>query len=175
MLHVPPDKVIGSLWERRVTKPCPCEGYEDCWVDNRAPIWSGHILVKWSLGGRQVSAYVHQIGYHIVGGASELKVGQVIRHLCGVPGCWNPGHLVAGSRSDNARDMALHGTAPRGGNNGRTKLQAFQVRAMRKSDHSHTAWANHLGVHSMTVRYARTGKNWGWLEEADRKRVRWWG
>ena len=58
-------------------------------------------------------------------------------HLCDIPACVNPGHLFLGTRKDNMADMVKKGrqsrvSRARGENNAHAKLNADQVREIRK-------------------------------------------
>jgi len=58
----------------------------------------------------------------------------VLRHTCDNPPCVNPAHLLDGTQQDNMDDMKAkgRGKAPKGENNGQSKLTNAQVIELRK-------------------------------------------
>lgn len=49
--------------------------------------------------------YVHRVVWEMVNGRAP-KPGEEVRHSCDNPPCFNPRHLLIGSRADNMRDAA---------------------------------------------------------------------
>lgn len=78
---------------------------EECWP------WTGYTSRGYGIiydckRGRPA----HRLALELATGAS-VPTTQVVRHLCGNPLCVNPGHLAAGTQSENMRDMVRHGRA----------------------------------------------------------------
>src|SRR3546814_364412 len=72
------------------------------------------------------NVYAHRLAYVQAHRLSLGDIdGQVFMHRCDNPRCFNPDHLLLGSREDNMLDMALKGRAPH------TKLSKEQVAEMR--------------------------------------------
>ena len=89
---------------------------------------------NWGYGQVRVSGE-SQRRVHVV--VCELWHGQrpegmEAAHSCGRPICWAGEHLRWATRAENAADMVLHGTAPRGERNGFAKLTADEVREIRR-------------------------------------------
>jgi HNH endonuclease len=57
--------------------------------------------------GRRFSFAVHRLSYEHYKG--EIPAGQVIRHSCDRPPCFNPAHLLAGTQQENMADMVARG------------------------------------------------------------------
>lgn len=86
----------------------------------------------------------------------------VVRHICHNPACVNPVHLRAGTPKDNAMDrvFANRGADLRGENNGRAKLTAEQVLAIRSSDKSCADLGREFGVSKVMASRIRRGLAW---------------
>lgn len=90
-------------------------------------------------------------------------------HSCGNGhlACVNQKHLRWATPTENAADRVLHGTAPRGRNNGHCKLHEADVRRVREmiqAGHGNGHIAATFGVTDGTIRAIRSGRNWGWLK-----------
>jgi len=66
--------------------------------------------------------------------------------------------------SANNRDKITHGTIARGAAHGMARLTEDVVRMIRKSEKSDCELGRQLGVSSGTVRHARTGLTWKWVD-----------
>lgn len=99
----------------------------DCWEWNGGKGSSGHGRFK--LNSRLYSP--HRISFELFNGniANDLMVC----HRCNNPGCVNPRHLYAGTRSQNTQDTISAGTwnKPQGRQFKPTKLDAGQVTDIR--------------------------------------------
>lgn len=89
--------------------------------------------------------------------------------ICHTPACVNPAHLRWATRSENMADAALDGTwhAPpvaKGARNGKTKLTAEQVRAIRADARAHQHIAQDFGVCRATVTDIKGRRRWAWLD-----------
>ena len=90
-------------------------------------------------------------------------------HSCGKGhlACVNQKHLRWATPTENAADKVLHGTAPRGRNNGHCKLHEADVRKVRgmiSAGHTNKQIAKMFSVTDGAIRAIRTRRNWWWLE-----------
>jgi hypothetical protein len=102
---------------------------------------------------------------HLIGLA--LATDDVVCHTCDTPRCVNPAHFFRGDDAANVADMVRKGRQPRGDTNGRARLTADDVRAMRATYTGRygevTALARHHGVNVTTITDALRGRSWGSL------------
>lgn len=105
--------------------------------------------------GPRRRTHAHRFSYEAFRG----KPGEVIRHVCDVPECVNPDHLVPGSHHDNVQDRVLRGRSTHGEQHHAAKLTAKDVLAIRAGG-STREWMERLGVSSATIQRARNGKKW---------------
>ena len=102
----------GSRWqtqalEQRFQSRVQQSGAEECWK------WLGYkdqrgYGIIYDAYGKPVKA--HRYAWELEN-QRKIPSGQVMRHLCGVPGCVNPRHLRPGTQRENAQDMVKHGRA----------------------------------------------------------------
>ncbi len=117
---------------------------DGCWVWNWAVHPKGYASVK--INGRTYKA--HRLAYELAKG--PIPDGQIIRHLCGNPSCLNPEHLLAGTQTENSRDMV------EAGNQVHQKLMpsdAIEIRRIfAEGDISRAEIARQYGVTSGAIR-----------------------
>ena len=93
-----------------------------------------------------------------------IPEGIVVRHAtCSNPGCVNPDHLAVGTQQDNMDDRDGAGNTPEGTRNGRSKLRADDVRAIRRlSDDglSYREIARRYEMHHTTIGDIAKGELW---------------
>lgn len=82
------------------------------------------------------------------------------RHTCDRPPCVLDEHLVEGTHAQNIAERNARGRTARGFRNGRAKLRAHQVAAIRRSAAGLRAAARKYGLHHTTVRDIRAGVLW---------------
>jgi hypothetical protein len=86
-------------------------------------------------------------------------------------------NLRWGTRAENAKDRALHGTAIRGEESPNSKLSDRDVREILRSPESHAEVASVYGVSAELVGMIRNGKAWSHLDRSQvayRKRQATW-
>jgi hypothetical protein len=86
-----------TFWTTRVEIKTPAE----CWMflGSRAGAGYGYV-------GRD-REYAHRFAYRAAYG--EIPEGKQVLHWCDMPGCCNPFHLHAGTRSDNMQEAVARG------------------------------------------------------------------
>lgn len=109
---------------------------------------------------------VHRYSYELHNG--PIPPGMVVMHSCDVGKCVNPAHLSLGTNSDNMQDMIAKGRqariAPRGTDNGKSKLTPAKVRDIRKSSETNAALAEKWGLSPNTIRGVRIGRTWAHIK-----------
>jgi len=135
---------------------------EGCWL------WKGgrshgYGVLFWQ--GRNCRA--HRLAVEAANGS--IPEGAHILHRCDTPLCVNPAHLFAGSHLDNMRDMFSKGRRrpPTGERNGRAKLTADMVQAIRAATGLQREIGARFGVSQPTVRHIKHGNTWRHLPAAD--------
>lgn len=107
-----------------------------------------------------------QRGAHVVAAiAAGMRVepGQVVMHSCDNPLCVNPAHLRVGTTAENMADKVAKGRQAKGARNGRAKLSAEQVAAIRASKApgvTNRELGRRFGVTAEMIGYILRGKNW---------------
>jgi hypothetical protein len=133
------------------------ENANECWIWSLAPAANGYGIANFN-AGRRGGMYAHRFSFIAFKG--EIPAGLLLRHTCDVRNCVNPDHLVAGTWSDNARDMSEKGRQPR------TRLSPADVIRMRQMYPEHT-----IREIAAAFRYSTTAvhrilhkKSWIYLE-----------
>ncbi len=105
-------------------------------------------------------AYAHRVAYEKYVG--PIPNGMHVLHRCDVPCCVNPKHLFLGTQADNNRDRDLKGrqVAPRGTNNGMSKLTDETVRQILASPLSSLRLSPLIGINSSSIRKIRRREAW---------------
>jgi hypothetical protein len=89
---------------------------------------------------------------------------ELICHTCDVPRCVNPAHLYRGDDATNTADKVCRGRQPRGERNGRAKLTAADVWAIRAASTGRhgelTLLARQYGVDRRTITDVIRGRSW---------------
>jgi len=100
--------------------------------------------------------------------AYTLWVGPVpdgcyVLHTCDNPACVNPGHLWAGTQTDNMRDAAAKKRTCIGERNGMARLTTDDVRGIKtklRAGATLTAVAAEFGVSISLISLIRKGRRW---------------
>jgi hypothetical protein len=128
--------------------------------------WTGSLATagygRVNLGGRR-RILAHRLSYELHVG--PVPAGLFVRHHCDNRSCVNPAHLFLGTNQDNMDDMWAKGRGPdpRGERNGRAKVTAVQVaaiRARRAAGESSAALAAEFGVTRSAVWQIVRGRSW---------------
>lgn len=149
-------------WHERY-EPDPNSG---CWL------WLGSIN-RSGYGMLNVKGwpFIASRAFHVLH-IGPIPEGHEVCHRCDTPCCVNPGHLFAGTKSDNQRDAVRKGRnrQPRGENNTFAVLTEKQVLQIYSDTRHQRLIAADFNVHRTTVNLVQSGKKWGWLTK-DRPRV----
>lgn len=84
----------------------------------------------------------------------------VIRHMCGVPLCFEPTHLKLGTIGENMHDKKTHGTEQNGEKHYRAVLTEDIVRQIRKHKGTDADCSKELGITKKQVYNVRKGHAW---------------
>jgi hypothetical protein len=74
--------------------------------------------------------YVHRISFEEHAGRKPVGI---VRHTCDNRACYNPDHLIEGTKKQNSEDMVLRDRHVRGENHHASKLKSSQVLAIREA------------------------------------------
>jgi hypothetical protein len=131
----PPRRRTGPKpipWQERFWRYLTPGAPDDCWEwqGSRDARGYGRLNRGGAKNGTHIKA--HRAAYELQHGPFDPELD--VCHRCDNPPCCNPAHLFLGDARTNARDMASKGRAPaqRGHSNGREKLSAEAVRAIRQ-------------------------------------------
>lgn len=109
---------------------------------------------------------VHRLVYELAVGPIPVGDGHhgvVVMHTCDNRLCCNPDHLCIGSHADNMADMKAKGRRKSigvGSANGRAKLSAEQVIAIRQDKRGKRTIAPEYGISPAQVQRIRRGQQW---------------
>lgn len=128
-----------------------------CWV------WLGHTVDGYGrmvVDGVARGAHRIALALHL---GRELQDGMDACHHCDYPPCVNPAHLFEGTQLENIADRDAKGRAARGDTNGRARLTADDVRAIRSRiarGASRAQAAAEFGVSKGSVSAIAEGRTW---------------
>lgn len=94
---------------------------------------------------------LHRYLYKLVHG--EIPSGKYALHTCDNVFCINPNHIVLGTLKDNMIDMISKGR-------GTNKLNADQVREIKKDSRPNTEIAKEYGVSRKCICHIKNGRTW---------------
>lgn len=135
--------------------PEPMSG---CWLWNGTYAHTGYGQIR--INGTVYGA--HRLSYELHVGA--IPTGMSILHKCDNRACVNPGHLYAGTQSENMRDMVQRNRSATGARNHATKLTPKAVQIIRASQDTDAAIAHRFGVSRPAVRNVRMRRVWRHVE-----------
>lgn len=155
---------MKSLSRRLYEKTDRSAGSDACWLWVGAKNSGGYGKLR--ILSRFIDA--HRVSWECAHG--PIPVGQHILHTCDNPPCVNPRHLKLGDHKANIADMMAKGRQVHGEKNGRAKLTAQQVLALRRlrADHgfSRRILAQRFNIHVRSVDRILAGRRWTRLLEA---------
>lgn len=110
-----------------------------------------------------VNHYVHRLAWELANG--PIPVGQVIRHSCDNPPCFDTAHLLPGTQGENVADMVSRGRAkiPSGETHPKAKLTWPAVREIRQlvaTGSTENALARQFGVCGSTIHRIAANQIW---------------
>ena len=152
-----PTKLIKLFWSK-VNKSDP----EGCWDWKASKFPSGYGAFGAS-HNHGYSQRAHRFAWELF--FEPIPPGWLVLHKCDNRGCVNPNHLFLGNTQQNTldRDYKGRGNAPKGSNNGLSKLTETQVEHIRKDQRSTHAIGKDYGVSHMTISRIKRRKTWGHL------------
>ena len=131
-----------------------------CWL------WTG-TTCKWGYGRIQTKdglIYVHRHQYERYKG--QIPKGLIIRHMCHVPNCCNPEHLLCGTQKENLQDSVLAKRQAYGERSGKTTLTEIQARTIKLlclTGLKNVEVANRYNINPVIVSNIKHGKTWKYL------------
>ena len=129
---------------------------EGCWLYNGAVDRGGYGSIK--VDGKSTRA--HRTAYRLLVG--PIPPSKHLCHTCDTPGCINPAHLWLGTNAENMADRNAKGRQAKGEHNGRAKLTADAVRAIRCAAErdSKAELARRFGISYRDVSKILAGEIW---------------
>jgi hypothetical protein len=132
-----------------------------CWLWTRtlAPRGYGSVVI------RDVTHRAHRVSWEMHRG--PIPNGLHVLHKCDVRLCVNPDHLFLGTNADNVADRIAKGrsAANYGDENGRSKLSAATIPAIKSDARPHRVIAGEYGVARSTI--SRIKRNELWVNRHD--------
>jgi hypothetical protein len=102
--------------------------------------------------------YIHALAYYLHNG--EIQPGNVHRHTCHKPNCFNPSHIIEGTQADNIKDKQHSGRQPVGTEIYNAKLNENAVRHIRQSKENLGELSRKFNVSRSSIKQVRDGKSW---------------
>ena len=138
---------------------------DECWPWTAARIGNRYGVIGTNSNGNFLA---HRIAWELTHDG-PVPAGLCVLHRCDNPPCCNPAHLWLGTYADNNADMARKGRHAarihpdwglRGEEHPMAILTESQVREIRSSGASASAFAAIYGVSKTCIKDARSGKTW---------------
>ncbi len=102
--------------------------------------------------------FLHRHSFELF--CEPIEPGNIVRHRCDNPPCWNPAHLVQGTYSDNLTDAIARKRKPVGSQMYNAKLTEAEVLAIRASAEPNKIIADRYGIAAPNVSSIRLRKIW---------------
>lgn len=168
MKIIPAKEALANFWARtRARDPAVFDrlmahtirgGNRDCWPNtyvgaSRKEPYGG---IKINGKRRRCSRVMYSLAY------GDIPAGMSVCHKCDNPACVNPFHLFLGTHHENMLDrmMKNRGGNRKGERNGRAKLAASDVIAIRSSRETLTTLAQRYSVTKTLIANIRKRKIW---------------
>ncbi len=151
------NRVKGGVLDRFIARVAFSDKPDGCWL------WQGGLDLcgygKLRVGEDMV--LTHRFSYELFHGPTDLYV----MHLCDNPACVRPEHLVAGTQTDNMRDMMKKGRGAdtAGSKNGMAKLTEADIPVICECYRRGSTYediAVQYGVSPNSIRLVVKGKTW---------------
>lgn len=126
------------LFRRRVV-PSGCW----LWVGSKTADGYGTITVAGKVLRVHRVAYAEYVGL--------IPEGQLVRHTCDTPACFNPKHLCLGTDEDNVQDAIVRGRKARGASCNKSTLTERDVRSILQDTRTQRKIAEDYGLCHATV------------------------
>ena len=146
-------KRYGTVMDR-IERDTHYEPNSGCWLYAGPVDEFGYGRVR--IGKKKVR--IHNFTFQKDNG--DLLDGEVVRHSCDMPCCWNPNHLSSGTHSDNIQDALKRDRWPVGERNVWAKLTNEDIAIIRASSDTHRSLGERYGVAHSTIGYIKRGLSW---------------
>ena len=160
----PPTPLAQRFWPKVDTSAGPNACWP--WTGHQAPTGYGQI----GAGGRSDGVlYAHRVSYELNFG--PIPDGLYVCHTCDNPPCVNPGHLFAGTPTENSHDARDKGRLVMPRLRGEdaapavlTETQAREIIARRAAGEKLTDLSRRFGVSESAISQLARGRTWRHLE-----------
>jgi len=145
--------------------------HQQYWVDaNGCWRWRGALNAHGYGVVSKKSVLAHRLFYEQFI-AHPIPDGKQVNHLCDVPDCVNPSHLVLGTNDTNIRDKISKNRQARGSAIASSKLTEDTVRIIRnlRGKLSYRAIALRFGVSAATVSMVLNNQRWAHVPDNARQ------
>jgi hypothetical protein len=122
---------------------------DECWL------WIGGKLNN-GYGVASIGAGKTELAHRAVARWQGLDMSGVIRHVCDNPSCVRPGHMVAGSQSDNMIDMMSR-------NRRKNVFTIEQVKDIRSKTLTRAEYAKKYKVSEYTIGDCQRRNTYKWV------------
>ena len=154
-LIIPP---LSPQDEERFWSKVDVRGPDECWPWKAGKTSRGY----GNFWFRQTMSGAHRVAWTIAKG--PIPPDLYICHTCDTPGCQNPRHFFLGTPAENNHDAAQKNRMASGERNGRHKLTAKAIRAIRQEyaggSVTQCALARKWRVHHVTIHDIIHRKTW---------------
>jgi hypothetical protein len=149
----------------------------DCWTWNGTFLKTGYgqfarsmASIRQDGGPRTVKA--SRIAFCLANqiAIDGIPADKVVMHLCDNPACVNPKHLHLGTQAENVADQMSKGRRLRGEQIHQHRLRAKDIPSIRariRAKEPYSSIAKSLGVHTATIGYIATGRNWAHITQTE--------
>lgn len=151
-----PPTPLGTRFWAKVNKS------DGCWLWTASSFRDGYGQIFATVDGKRRNLRAHIIAYTLAYG--DVPEGMFVCHHCDNPPCVRPDHLFLATNKENQEDMARKGRGRYGERNGRSKLRAADVAAIRldyaNGQINKAALARQFGVSRRQILNVVEGLQW---------------